>query len=364
MTAIMGFGYGGVPVLIGDVVESVSSRYAPTNMYFPSVGRISITPDKKRGRTPSGLVQKLAVIGDNLMIAWTGDVRSANDLLTTIQDANNIEPFSRASLGRFLQQQSPSVNRKDVGLIGVIKDGDYWTMFQKNVQTYKDKTLGSIFAGGSGARQVAAQLRSFEPPGNKEISGAEVIGVAAGISASLITHEAHHLASLENLYGGVYEIATTGTGKPEKIKDIMYVHWMTNLDRGRFSRASLTYIYRIAYWNELLLVRTVKFDCDENAGFDSYIAIRSVFRELTSEGLKNAPIPPLQSDLVCHLFTFRDQDGNVRSFVRLDNLKGSEFKVIEKQIADSKHKVEARVASNFFGDVNDALRDAMGTLKR
>ena len=191
MTAILGCSsHAGVPLLMGDVIESTAPDYAPANVYIPSVGTVDLPSNPRCQRRISGLVQKVSIIGPNLAFAWSGDVRAAKDILTTIRDANNIRLFDYASLIRHLDNESPSLKYGDVGLIGLIKDGSNWRMFARNVRRYEDQTFTAIWADGTGAKTLVTQLQNFcaESSSSGGTPIHKTIGLGAALSGTLITH--------------------------------------------------------------------------------------------------------------------------------------------------------------------------------
>lgn len=72
MTAIIGCSVAGVPLLMGDVLESTPAFVAPTDLYIPSVGSVALA--EGGAYRPCGLVQKVCLVGPNLVFAWSGDV--------------------------------------------------------------------------------------------------------------------------------------------------------------------------------------------------------------------------------------------------------------------------------------------------
>lgn len=364
MTAILGCNYAGAPLLMGDVIESMAPDHAPTDVYIPSVGRVDLPSNPHCQRRISGLVQKVSIIGPNLAFAWCGDVRAAKDILTAIRDANNIRLFDYGSLTKHLDNESPSLKRGDVGLIGLIKDGANWRMFARNVRRYEDQTFTVIWAGGTGAETLKTQLQNFcaesSSSGSTPIHKAISLGTA--LSGMLITHEVHHLESLKALYGGAYEIATIIDGKCSKVDDLMYVQWFADMNEEDFTIRSLSHVFQYSYWNDLLIVRSVKFTNGTEArpkDDDSYTLIPPVFRKLVPDDFRLAPIPSLAAPIVSHQITFRALDSEVYTLSRIDFANDAAFKVVEKALPNAQHKIECHIHTNFIRDISSEIRRLM-----
>jgi len=363
MTAILGCCYAGAPLLFGDVIESIESRaeYLPNPYpYIPSVGSVNVSPNPGSQYRISGLVQKISIIGPNLALAWCGDVKLAKDILERIRDANDIQPFDYATLTRLLDHDSPSLASGDVGLIVLLKDGMGLTMFAKNVQDFPDATFSLIWAGGTGLDSLLANLGSHRVGVHCSNPVLSAISLGASLSGSLITHEVHHLDSLRLGYGGTYEIATLIDGVCAKVSEIMNVLWFGKINKDGFSLRLPNRIFHNSYWNDLLIVRSLTIaDGLVDQQRDEYTLIPPVFRKITSDDIRLAPIPLFNSPTVAHHITFRGLDGKVRtvSKVGFGNVPG--FNIVETSLPNDKHKIEIHIDDEFINRTSDEIYQLM-----
>jgi len=352
MTAILGCNYHGAPLLFGDVIQSIPAVFAKPYVYIPSVGRVDVSPNPNSQYHMSGLVQKVSIIGPNLAFAWTGSVSAAKNILQRIRDANNLQLFDWASLARLLDQDSPSLARGDIGLIGLLKDGTNWRMFARNVAHHEDTTFSLIWTGGTGAESLLAQIRNFREDSASSTGITpihSVIALGTALSGALITHKVHHLDSLRSGYGGAYEIATIINDACDKIQDVMYVQWFGEMSEDRLSIRSPNRIFQNSYWKDLLIVRSLTLaNGMRDQERDEYTLIPPVFRELTPDDTRLAPIPPLAAPIVSHQITFRALDRNVYTVTRTDFANSAGFKVLETSLPNSKHKIEIHFADKFI----------------
>ena len=245
----------------------------------------------------------------------------------------------------------------------MIKDHSVLRMFARNVPCYEDQTFTAIWVDGTGADSLVAQLRNFHPSPSRAGSPIHcAITLGTALSGTLITHEVHHLESLRALYGGAYEIATIINGVCTKIEDVMYVQWFANMNQRGFSFRSLSHVFRYSYWHDLLVIRSVKVvngTVAHPSEDDSYTLIPPVFRDLTLDDIRLAPVPPLMAPVVSHQITFRALDGEVYTLTRTDFWNIAGFNVVEKELSGAQHLIEFHVADDFFRETADEIRRLM-----
>lgn len=360
MTAILGFSYLRLPVLIGDVMVSQKSKFAPKSTYVPSTGNIAIPSDVRYQYRICDLVQKVSIVGKNLAIAYTGDFDSARNLLTVIQDANNISPFDYKTLTTYLDNESPSLTAGKFSIIVLIKDGESWRLFARNIQQCEEGNFSPYFEGGTGGKDLAAQLNNLPSSpclSNDATPLQNIMALGASLSGTLITHEIHHPTSLKNVYGGAYEVLSINENGCTKLDNILYVKWFADYENGKLTKLKLTHLFRYLYWNDFLIIRTVNFSGDLTTNDDSYTIIPTVFKNLETGDVDNAPTPELNAQIVSHQITFRAKNGDVYTFSRIDFSKPDVFNAIETTLSDNKHQIEVRHSNTFIKEISDALSE-------
>jgi hypothetical protein len=351
MTAILGTWVGVAPVLLADIVVSTADPEYRGPAYVPSIPKTDI-PKSRSQLQICGLVQKMTVIGPHLAIAWTaGDVSLARNLLARISDHDRIEPFTYAALAQLLDTDSPSIARGDVGLIGMVRDATGLRMFGRNVPFHSEERFVGVWAGGSGAKVLAQQLRNlvgdqFTFPNASATQVA--VGMAAALSSCLITHEIFHAESLRDGFGGGFELASLVEGGFAKVPDITYVLWLF----GSHGALHASRVIRYAYVRDLLVIRTATFE-EDAAQVDFYTLVPPVFRELAASDYA-IPAPPLLASHVAHAFTYRNRDGGVSTFTRLDFCNTTGFD-IEESASGMEHRATLKVPYSFLKETAETL---------
>jgi hypothetical protein len=89
----------------------------------------------------------------------------------------------------------------------------------------------------------------------------QALGFGLHMSGVMLQMELATLASLQNSYGGGYEIAVSVEGRFRKLDDVTYLFWQATTDGpevrvSRLPRQAFRYVYR----DDLLVIRSVAFN--------------------------------------------------------------------------------------------------------
>jgi hypothetical protein len=124
-------------------------------------------------------------------------------------------------------------------------------------------------------------------------------------AANFLTMEQFACESLDNLFGGGYEMATQSFDKFVKLTDVLYAFWRGTLDRELTSvtlKAFPFFLLRYEYFGDLLVIRAVALN--ENNGIanaqETRFPVPPVYRYLRAEEKANPPLPRLESSWLCN----------------------------------------------------------------
>src|SRR3989338_8969394 len=85
MTAIAGFNINRCPILLGDLLVSTrGDENLKTNLSIPTIGEIEKIFPRGPGIIPTKLTQKVALLNDNLTLAWSGIKLSAQIIINAL----------------------------------------------------------------------------------------------------------------------------------------------------------------------------------------------------------------------------------------------------------------------------------------
>src|SRR5688572_9418360 len=106
MTAVACLEFKGYPLIFSDLL--VSSQIAPnTTVSLPSLD-VKYGPQLVVG--PSGLCQKITILADNMIVAWTADrVTEAADVIKGLKLHCEYEGFNCDAVKQFLRSQRSEI---------------------------------------------------------------------------------------------------------------------------------------------------------------------------------------------------------------------------------------------------------------
>ena len=264
MTVIASFVVNGCPVIIGDLL--ISGLEDPDrSVHLPTVGNIKSIFSEGCEYVPTGLLQKVVIIDENLVIAWAGSVVGAKTALSEIKLAHSKKRFTPDSLWEFIQEMEKDSDYDEIALICMIGDGVKIERFGLRA-TYL--TLGSfeeIFVAGSGSERFLRHLNQLDNNQNLNNLGqtAAAISVAMNVFGFLLFDEMappseHGLHSLLEYFGSGYEIATFIERKITKIDDIIFTFWLAEIvEEGAMLRLPPLRMFKYYYIDDCLYLYAV-----------------------------------------------------------------------------------------------------------
>jgi hypothetical protein len=254
------------------------------------------------------LCQKIAIVDDNIVVAWGNDPRAAIDFISELKDCCKRERFDTDRFKEYLKSQ-PKYTWDSLSLTGFVVDtnGD-WVSFGCGCREIQSPSLGKIFVLGRGSALMKKHLM-----GNAEstvIRGAdgnlafEALIYGMSIAGNFLTMEQFACESLDQMFGGGYEIATLSYDNFVKPGGL-YAFWRGTVNEndnsvslGRFPFAA----FRYKYFGDLLVVRGVRIDQETGAAqpTESVFPIRPADRYLTAEETANPPLPEFNDSATCN----------------------------------------------------------------
>jgi len=364
MTVIASFVVNGCPVIIGDLLISGTTDSEHT-IHLPTIGSIENIFTEGCEYVPTGLLQKVVVIDENLVIAWAGSVVGAKTALSEIKLAHSRNRFTPDSLWQFIQEMENDPDYDEIALICMIGDGDKIDRFGLRA-TYL--TLGSfeeIFVAGSGSERF---LRSLNQMNNKDLTKldqtAAAIAVAMNIFGFLLFDEMappseHGLHSLFEYFGSGYEIATFIERKITKIDDIIFTFWLAEIvDEGAMLRLPPLRMYKYYYIDDCLYlysltlsIKSLSVDQSIPDEFDMKKEIY-IINSLSGRPVKvdNIHEPELRAKWNVSYVWLTKKDGTVQGVSRFDYRpdRDSPIKIKEDGIELNKEMVDDLMSSLYL----------------
>jgi len=105
MTLIAAFSCEGVPIILGDVVVSGPERTGAT-VGVPTVDELTNVFPAGSSYSITGTCQKVAVLSDDLVVAWAGNVIAAKTLIEELRARLRAGRMTLDSLNAFLKNEA------------------------------------------------------------------------------------------------------------------------------------------------------------------------------------------------------------------------------------------------------------------
>lgn len=99
---------------------------------------------------PSGVVQKLSIIGNRLAIGWSGSRLEAQGVLTQLYDANNAGLLDIDFVRGRIQEANEGTH-----FVGLMRDGKEFILFDNGSEHIETETFGRVTLLGSGSEPTA-----------------------------------------------------------------------------------------------------------------------------------------------------------------------------------------------------------------
>jgi hypothetical protein len=263
VTVVVSFFRNGDPVLVGDLLLSGNEPTRPG--WLPSVGSVANVFPVGSGYVPIGLVQKIAVLNDNLVVGWSGSMIHARAVIRAISNEcaswswhpNHVD----VSIKSIIEQYEAA---NDISLIWNIYDGNNNRVFQNgyNAAQYSRTTrFGRILAIGTpdAIGDIGRRLESISHDPAVGEHGA--LGHAIATTAMLSLVELLDPNALASYVGGGYEVVLLAERRFQKLDDFVFVVWNAEEEStGGYRVGAPYYFERHLYHDGVLAIRAAKLE--------------------------------------------------------------------------------------------------------
>jgi hypothetical protein len=302
MTAVARLTVSGHPLLFADLL--ITGKAPQRRVILPTV-EVKNGPRVIQG--PKSLCQKIALVGDNIVVGWAGEHKEAASVIGELKFRCENEQFNLFQVKEYLQRQRKS----KIQLAGFVLDNEKnkLTSFHFGCPTFQSPVFGEIALLGSGAALLREYFQKdtsapFCPQDQANLA-IQAVGYGMAASGNFFSMEQFACENLDNGFGGGYEIATLSTDKFVKLSDVLYAFWLATLDPERkllTLKAFPFLLFRYEYYNELLIIRGIALH--ENDGTakveETIFPIPPVDRFLTAEEKTRPPVPQLNARWICN----------------------------------------------------------------
>lgn len=216
MTLICRFSIDGVPAFISNMSDPGSER------------------SSNQGQTRiSDSARNIKIIGDNLVMAFTGNSHRAKAIAKTLQPLANSDGLDIATVENAISAIEPDQG-EPVEYIGVIvdrsNDETRFVPFDHRAGAYTVKNLEDVCAAGSGSAGViktfeerAGDISEYRQDGHRPEQMSEIFAI--NIASSLQGRAHFWDDTFQGWSAGAYEVLTFKDGKPGKLDNVLHLFW-------------------------------------------------------------------------------------------------------------------------------------------
>jgi hypothetical protein len=264
MTLIAQLSVNGAPFLVGDVLLT-RDRRTGLRANLPLVGNINEVIASRGLSFEATFAQKVNVLGDRLVVAWSGSAEQAERVFEVLSALTTRENLSRDDIKRELE----AIDRSRIDqlqLLGLLVREVRGTTvsastFSLDVQGVEVPWSGTVYAAGSGRDEFLRLLNVADWTGG---GTSNEFQVAHALLGALTNEEYRKGNTIVNRWGGGFEAVTFSidTGrfqKVGKVGDLLHTFWTINLDSPDTAQF-LPMFYKTTYWRDALIIRYARFD--------------------------------------------------------------------------------------------------------
>ncbi|MGI4779089.1 MAG: hypothetical protein ACRYGA_13395 [Janthinobacterium lividum] len=274
MTLIATLTPRGVPVIFGDLLISGVSDSIP-DVAIPSLAEGVGDFFGGSGIVIHGMRQKVCVISERLVVAWSGNFLSASVAIAKMREMESQGKFTLEDFHLFFVEDE-DIKARPIDLVGWFKatPGFIPFSFGDGVSASHTGTrLGYVQCGGSGFSALQ-ELVDFFIKNEQEIDGDNgPAGYALCMTLTIATlliraeHDGRDAAAtLRNFFGGGYELAMFFEGKFKKIGDFTIILWEAVVKSASEIELSMPkFLLRQAYKQDTLLMKSAFIGSDAEA---------------------------------------------------------------------------------------------------
>lgn len=314
------------PLLVADLLLSSEETEKASIIHVPTVGNHTQIFPQGCGYTITGLRQKIALIGDNLAIAWAGNRIFAKTIIKEMIVINTDNPFTIDTLSTYFSNL-PSIETNGVHFIGHVKKGRRVSGFGFKSKEFTSTRFGKVGLLGTGANDLEDILKEFpnitsEGVKSNHLWEAYLLGLIT--SGFMLRMEMQTCKSLLQYYGGGYEILSLVGENFQKLGDATFVFWEATIEGDKVRFTLLPRSFRYSYQGDVLLIQTATID--EIGDGESRVTLNQVidivppiYREVSNEETQMFPPLEMKSRITCNYFLIRFPNGVTQVLARIQS---------------------------------------------
>ena len=209
MTLIAAVTVQGIPCLIGDIVLSLETdEMIPITL--PTAGSDTFVTGRDQDWKICGTRQKIALISDDLVVAWAGRLSIAEKMVEQLRNLASTSNSLAVDFELYAHTFAQSEDREELSFIGWLHDGERMVRFGHGITKLRSEYLDEPWIAGEGDELFAVFANKISRFHGEFIPGtlpaANAVHICNSIVDELILAEFERDAALPDYFGGAYEI--------------------------------------------------------------------------------------------------------------------------------------------------------------
>ncbi|MBX8473940.1 hypothetical protein K5D38_04015 [Pseudomonas cichorii] len=322
MTAIAAFKVSGCPVVFGDLLITGETK-AKQNVGLPTIGDAhEVFGDS--GWAIKGLSQKVVIINNNCVLAWSGSYLAARVAISELREQGSKTSLTADGVRAFLSSH-PDIMRHGVSFIGYVFEQDSLSIkqFRYDAEIYKSSMFGRMMIQGSGIgaiKEVSDIIGSVNMRETGQVD-AVIKALSTGCSmAGMLLHAelkgGTSARNLHSMFGGGYEVAVFSNGAFKKVGDLTFLIWSARVTSSGTELAMPHMLVKQVYAGDKLLIRSARVE--NNNGQDVIVdeqrhIISPMYDSDEDIGIDVFSKISYNSPLLCHFFLVEGENSYIHS---------------------------------------------------
>jgi hypothetical protein len=266
VTLIVATEMSNTPILIGDILLSVTGREIRPHVPVPTLHDVSLLPEEYfYSRSITGLRRKMALINSKFAVAWADRLIDAQTVLSELRTQFATGATSREELFHFLSNWQYWHGSQCI-LVGWLVDEKGPVSFKWDPASHSLTVDTHPYVVGSGMEQFLdnAQRLSFVQHGESVVTNVDqAIQEALGIAGNLLGYELLNSNSLTALFGGGFEVVYFSDGEFWQLDKITYLFWTFQVNADNSFRLQFEpLILHFSYKGDILVIIAMRSEQD------------------------------------------------------------------------------------------------------
>ncbi len=312
MTIICGFSSNDFPVLIGDILLTSDQLYEGID-HTPTLGPVQPDATHPFGFTISGFNQKVNILDDKCIVAWSGNWTQARAM---IRDITKVLSDHGPNLDEIIKTINTvaAPDKDKLSMIMFLQENENLHYYYHSAEKVTSKFVDNAYVAGSGSiyvKKFFGQLEQMDKPPHVDAGAPHyttALGFGLTLSSQCVGREILSAGNLIERWGGAIELGYILGGVAQKLNNIMHFHLSYEDSVDRTTKINLVpIITKTEYQGDLLVIRRVQFmPARVNKNSDSgSLVIESDKISVVPPILKHVDpsftpdIPDLEYDVLC-----------------------------------------------------------------